>query len=359
MRKLASIQLVKSVEPIFHPVDGSLTSLELIKFQDIAWQCVAKAGEFTPGSKAVYIEISTVVPDEPVFEFLRARKFKVKTIRLLGVLSQGLALPLDALFQLNPLLLEIPDEDFEASFPVGTDVSEIMGVTRYEPPIDIKINGSGRVRTFPDDIVPKTDETRLQSVPYILKYFEGLHVTATLKYDGTSCTVFWDEEQEKLRVCSRNMEKLEEDGSVYFLALDNNPSIKEFCRRFPNFVLQGEVISPGVQKNRLQVKKPTFVAFNLFNKNTTNYIPFAYAKDCCESCGVPWVETVRQWDYGDFDSETVDSLLELAKGNYPGTENPREGIVIRPTFEEQYNYLVGGRLSFKVINNDYLERGGE
>jgi RNA ligase (TIGR02306 family) len=355
MRKLASIQKIKSVEPIIHPVDGTLTSIELIRFEDIAWQCVAKKGEFSVGDFAVYIEISSIVPDHPVFEFLRARKFKVKTIRLLGVLSQGLALPVDILGEFDPIYLEF--DTATAEWNSGADVTDVIGVTRYEPPVDYKITGSGKVRPFPTDIVPKTDEIRVQSAPFILQLFEGMDISATLKYDGTSCTVFWDMEEERLRVCSRNMEKMEDDGSVYFLALKNNPRIEEFCRENPNLILQGEVVSPGVQKNRLAVDKPTFYAFNLWNRAESNYMPLFYASAMAESYGIPWVETVYRWK--EFTNVTIDDLLEIAEGFYPQTNNPREGIVLRPTFEERYHYLLGGRLSAKVISNSYLLAGGE
>jgi hypothetical protein len=60
-------------------------------------------------------------------------------------------------------------------------------------------------------------------------------------------------------------------------------------------------------------------------------------------------------EYSDitFTWKTVEELLELARGNYEGTNTPKEGIVIRPAIEED-SYILDGRLSFKVINNDYL-----
>ena len=211
-RKLASVQTVKSVMPIFHPGDGSLTNLELVTFENVGWQCVTKRGEFNAGDKAVYIEISAIVPEHPYFEFMRQRKFKVKSIRLLGVLSQGLAVPLSVLPQFPAYTGEALND--------GDDVTAIIGVTRYEPPQEYKIANGGPVRNFPTDIVPKTDEIRIQSIPHILFEFAQIgDVVATLKVDGTSATYFWDLETEKVRVCSRNMEKLDDDGSVYFLAL--------------------------------------------------------------------------------------------------------------------------------------------
>lgn len=348
MRKLASIQRVKNVVPIYHPADGTLTSLDLIVFEDIAWQCVAKRDEFAPGDLAVYIEISTVVPEHPVFEFLRSKKFKVKTVRLCGVLSQGLALPVRELQS----FVDITVDDMQ----VGDNVTEVMGVTRYEPPVDVKINGGGAYRPFPE-FIPKTDEIRIQSIPHILQLFEGRGVIATLKHDGTSATYFWDAEQDKLRVCGRNTEKIEDDGSVYFVALKNNPEIENYCRENPSYVLQGEITGPGIQKNRMGRKEITFTAFNVYDRDTANYIPHAFASVHCELYGVPFVEEIEEWE--EFSGETVESILKLAEGKYPGTDNEREGIVLRLLYEDEFSYSLGSRVSCKAINNRYLEKGGE
>lgn len=349
-RKLASIQRVKNVVPIYHPADGTLTSLDLIVFEDIAWQCVAKRNEFSPGDLAIYIEISSIVPEHPVFEFLRARHWKVKTIRLLGVLSQGLALPISVLEQ----FAEIPLNNFP--FQVGDDVTSLLGVTRYEPPVDVKINGGGAYRPFPE-FIPKTDELRIQSIPHILQLFEGRGVIATLKHDGTSATYFWDAEQDKLRVCGRNTERLEDDGGVYFVALKNNPEIENYCRENPSYVLQGEITGPGIQKNRMGRKEITFTAFNLYDRDTANYIPHAFAYVHCELYGVPFVEEIEEWE--EFSGESVESILKLAEGKYPWTDNEREGIVLRLLYEDEFSYSLGSRISCKAINNRYLEKGGE
>ena len=348
-RKLASIQTIASVTPIAHPVSGEQTNIELVTFESIGWQCVAKRGEFQVGDKAVYIEISSIVPEHPVFEFLRARKFKVKTIRLLGVLSQGLALPVSILKEFNvPENLALGD---------GDDVTEVIGVKRREEEEVFKIANGGPVRMFPTDIAPKTDEIRIQSMPHILREFVAAgEVVATLKVDGTSSTYFWDEEKGVVRVCSRNMEKLADDGSVYFLILKKYPQIETFLRENPAFVLQGEIAAPGIQKNRLGLKEPEFFAFNIYNRVTGEYESHSKFEDIMAWYDIPKAPVVYCWACFD---ETIDSLLEKAKGFYPGTTNHREGIVLRPYREERFSYLLGGRVSCKVINNDYLLAGGE
>lgn len=347
-RKLASIQQVKNVVPIYHPKDGTLTSLDLITFEDISWQCVAKRDEFAPGDLAVYIEISSVLPEHPVFEFLRSKKFKVKTVRLCGQLSQGLVLPVRELQS----FVDVTEADMQP----GDDVTEVLGVTRYEPPVDAKINGGGAYRAFPE-FIPKTDELRIQSIPHILNLFEGQGVIATLKHDGTSATYFYDSETDSIRVCSRNTEKMEKDDSVYWQVLDLQPEIEAYCRQFPSYVLQGEITGPGIQKNRMGRKQLRFTAFNIFDRDIADYIPHAFASVHCELYGVPFVEEIEEWE--EFSGETVESILKLAEGKYPGTENEREGIVLRLLFEDKFSYEIGSRVSCKAINNRYLESGGE
>ncbi len=49
----------------------------------------------------------------------------------------------------------------------------------------------------------------------------------------------------------------------------------------------------------------------------------------------------------------ADTWLEAARGMYAGTKQRKEGVVVRPLVE-QSSPTLGGRLSFKVINNDFL-----
>ena len=54
----------------------------------------------------------------------------------------------------------------------------------------------------------------------------------------------------------------------------------------------------------------------------------------------------------DFEYDSVEVLIERAKGKYPSGMN-KEGIVIRP-LEPVYSKTIEGPLSMKVLNNDYL-----
>ena len=122
MRKLASIQKVWKIEPI-----ENADRLELIRVE--GWQCVANKGQFREGDLCVYFEIDSFLPVRPEFEFLRGSSYKktdlmgegflIKTRKIRGQLSQGLAMPLDILSGYGKLLYA------DDGTIVGVDVNDV------------------------------------------------------------------------------------------------------------------------------------------------------------------------------------------------------------------------------------------
>jgi len=93
-RKLATIRTIKAVEPI-----PNADSIVKLTFESMGWTCVTNIDTNPkPGDKRVYFEVDSVLPDLPVFEFMRDHKFRVKTARFRGQISCGLAVPLSDLF---------------------------------------------------------------------------------------------------------------------------------------------------------------------------------------------------------------------------------------------------------------------
>ena len=85
--KLASVEKITKLEPI--------AGADLIeKATVLGWPVVVRKGEFNVGDKVCYIRIDTVAPELPEYEFLRKRKFRVRTIKLREQVSQGLIMPL-------------------------------------------------------------------------------------------------------------------------------------------------------------------------------------------------------------------------------------------------------------------------
>lgn len=97
MRKLASIKTVGQIIPI----EGR-DKIELAMID--GWSVIVKKEEFKTGDLCVYVEIDSVLPEKEEFEFLRSKSFRIKTMKMAGVVSSGIAFPLDILKNFGQLL---------------------------------------------------------------------------------------------------------------------------------------------------------------------------------------------------------------------------------------------------------------
>lgn len=345
MRTLASIQRVEEISPI----EGA-DAIEKIRV--LGWTLVAKKQEFAVGDLCVFFEIDALLPELPVFEFMRSSKFRLRTKKLRGVISQGLALPTAILRDFS-----FTDEQIAqlSSNDIGMDVTSQIGVVKYEPPQAAQPNRSETAGLFPF-YVPKTDETRIQSSPALLDELKGLRCYITVKLDGTSATFIHRkyEEQEERWACSRNLAVKESDENVYWRIEHRYDILNKLAAR-GNFAVQGEICGPGIQKNRIGLSDIDFFAFNVYNIDTSRHLSYDEFIAFCQDMGL---KTVPILDDNFIFNATQDELLAMADGEYPLSRHPREGIVIRPVIET-YSRTLQGRLSCKAISNAFLLKIGE
>lgn len=338
-RKMASAQRVVGVEPI----EGAD---RIEKIRVLGWQLVAQKNEFKPGDLCVYCEIDSLLPEHPAFEAFRDRKFRIRTIKLRGVISQGLALPLS-----HPYIAE---KLGNRTVTEGEDLSTELGIGKYEIPVPAVL--AGKVAGgFPTHLVPKTDELRVQSYVNVLDEFAGREVYITTKMDGTSFTAYYS--GETFGVCSRNLELKPDDHNLLW-QIASKYDLERILKTISEtaglrLAIQGEVCGPGIQNNPLGLKEPELYVFNVYDIGRQRYLDYADAFRLLSDWKLPAVPVeaanVRfEW--------TLDQLLEMAKGKYKSGKH-REGIVIRPVVEQESRVLQG-RLSVKAINNDYLLSGG-
>lgn len=350
-RKLASIQAIKEILPI----EGA-DAIELAVVN--GWKVVvAKNVGHKVGDMVVYCEIDSFLPIREEFEFLRKSSYKkmgdqegfrLKTIKLRGQVSQGLILPMSVF------------GDFGWTAYEGLDVTEKLGIVKYEPPIPAQL--AGKVKGYFPSFIRKTDEERVQNLAdeyFTWKIQSATQFYVTEKLDGSSATFYFKDGV--FGVCSRNLELAEpeeefvpgmvmcEDGverprqenSFWKAAREMN--LKEKLQSIGNICLQGELVGEGIQKNPYRIKGQKVYFFNAFNIDTQEYLGLEEFENLISSLGL---ETVPVLDRAFLLPGTVDDLLTYAEQKSELNDQfDREGVVIRS---------LDRKISFKAISNKFL-----
>jgi RNA ligase (TIGR02306 family) len=326
MRKLATIQKIKALEAI-----ENADAIE--KATVLGWELVVKKGEFQVGDWCVYCEIDSLFPEKQQFEFLKPRGMRIRTVRLRGQISQGICFPLSIL-PADTLIVE------------GKDVSEVLGITKYEALIPASLAGVAK-GLFPS-FIPKTDETRVQVLQEVLDNYKNEVCYVTEKLDGSSVTYFVKDGE--FGVCSRNLELLESaENSLWKVAKELK--IEEKLKSLHgNFAIQGEIIGEGIQGNLYKLRGQSVHFFNVFDIDTYTFLGFIPFQETMKNLALPTVPIVET----DFLlSNEIHALVEKSKAKSVLNPNVwREGIVIRPLTEKRDTAL--GRVSFKAINPEFL-----
>ena len=347
MRKLASIQCIRAIEPI-----EEADRIELAHV--LGWQCVVNRGQFQPGDTAVYFEVDSFLPVRPVYEFMRASSyrstdlmgegFRLRTMKFRGQISQGLLLPLS-------YFPEIPTD-----VSIGDDVTELLGVREWE--IEERISTGGTmIGTLPPDI-PHTDETRIQAQPDLLQAFAGLPYYITTKMDGSSHSVGLDENG--FHVTGHNYEYKDDGQSPFYemvKAMGLQAKMEAFAAEngLQTLTIQGELCAPGIQKNRLKLSKAAWYVFTVRENGRRTGLDRMTA--VCRALGLEMVPVEEVGEDLPSRYPTVEALLVRADGAYP-RGGKKEGIVIRPV-EPVFCKTINSSLSMKVVNNKYLLKHGD
>lgn len=353
----------------------------------LGWKVITKIGEFKEGDLCVYFEIDSKLPEKGWSEFMAAKHYKVKTMKLgkFKVISQGLALPV------NVFGVDIPNEE-------GADVTELLGVTysveednirKSKPNPDAKYNAMaarhknifkqkwarwlmkrewgrklmfaifGRKKDNPRGwpthfpYIHKTDEERCENIPWVLKLTDPLVVTE--KLDGTSCTYILEKKGNKYEfyVLSRNIRQQDEnqktyhDHNIYWdlaFKYDIENKLRQCLEEHPwmTYVcIQGEGVG-NVQGNPLKLEEDDLYVFNFIESATGRYTPVE-GRQVIESMGMKWVPIL------DTDYHMPDNMEDFKKyADGPSAVNPkvkREGVVIRNPKDD---------FSFKNVSREYL-----
>jgi len=339
MRKMATIRKIDALRPI---VGADAIECAIVG----GWTCVVKKGEYTAGDLAVYCEIDSFIPST-IAPFLTksghyAKTFegvegeRLRTVKLRGQLSQGLLL--------SPESVKL----FPNDMAIGDDVSEFLGITKYEAPIPAAL--AGEVKGMFPSVIPKTDQERIQNLSVELEVWktENLSWEVTEKLDGSSMTVYRIDDY--VGVCSRNLDlKRNEDNSLWRAALKHDLEEKLKIAG-GNLAVQGELIGNGIQGNKYKMRDQDFYVYDIYDIDAGRYYTPAERKAFVEVFGLNHCPVLhRNTEL----IESVESLLQLAEGkSVMGDINgpEREGLVFKCN-EKQ--------VSFKAISNKFLLKGGD
>ena len=280
-RKLATVERVKDIVP-----HGNADSLEIALIR--GWEVIVQKDLYKKDQLVLFFEVDSFLPVIPQFEFLRKSSFRssadigegfrIKTMKLRGVVSQGLVAPL-ADFS-NQFVFDFPEgvwyaigKDDTVSLGEGDDVTELLGVKKWETPTSACLKGDV-AGLFPS-FIPKTDEERWQNLSDREKAWHSDDVfEVTVKMDGQSVTVYHDGDGPSFHdgVCSRNFEIKESEESLHWKVMHNIALIEALDVLGRNIAIQGEFCGPGIQKNRMQLKEPKFFVFNIWDINAKRYL---------------------------------------------------------------------------------------
>lgn len=355
-RRLATVRRIDAISPI----DGS-DFLELLTVD--GWNAVVpKSDNHAVGDLVVYCETDSFLPIWPEFAFLEKsslRKmqtaegnrtgYRLRTIKLRGQISEGLVIPLVkpspvGEIENNPWYIKIESQNiFEPVFE-GDEVTEILGIIKWEPPIHPSLAGKAR-GNFPSFLV-KTDSERIENFIKDFNHHYRNHTwEVTTKLDGSSFTAYLN--GGTFGVCSRNLDLVETEGNSFWIAARKNELEKKMAVTgnifgIPNLAIQAELMGPGVQGNREGFPDFDIYVFDIYDIEGHTKIDAEKRHKMVKFMGlnhVPFHGFVKL-DH----MQTAKEFLEMAEG--PSINHSvREGLVFKSVDDPNVN--------FKAISNTF------
>lgn len=333
-RKLARIAQITEIKPI---PEADVIECAVV---ENGWNVVVKKGEYQVNDLAIYCEVDSWVPYElaPFLskgqeprEYNGVKGERLRTVKLRGQISQGLLLPVELSFFRDP----------------GTDVTELLGIQKYEPPIPAQLSGDVE-GVFPS-FIPKTDQERCQNL-YDEIFNEHYNETyeVTIKLDGTSCTIY--HKDGKVGVCSRNWELKETEDNTLWKCAHSQGIIEGLKELGRNLAIQGELIGEGIQKNQEKIKGQKFYVFDIYdidagrylNANERYEIQLEFTNIGYTLIHVPIINTCTLQD---LNISSIEDLLKYADGPSLNPQAKREGVVFKSLDSD---------FTFKAISNKWL-----
>lgn len=345
------VEVLKIDNIIEHP-NAQKLEIAVIK----GWNCVVQKDLYKAGDLCCYIPIDSVLPKDlenkifPPDSKIKLSKSRIRTIRIRGLVSQGLVCPLDELDLVG--------------FTEGSDVTERLGITKYEPPVDLgpqsNLRQAGKKQIHPDF----SKYTSIENYKNFHNIFaSGESCIITEKIHGSNwragildynADTIWKKLKRffgfapKTQFCygSHNVQLQNGGGKKGFYKQDiYNQMVEKYDienKLKHGEIIYGEVYGSGVQKNYdygCETLEKKLVIFDL--KINGVYQDHETLEKFCKERDLPLVPILYKGPFNEAHAKklaTGDSILSSA-------QKVKEGVVIRSP---------EGHKLVKLINDDYL-----
>ena len=339
---------------------GTINKIEEVGLDRLVFAYVKNFKSLVPrgshyvGEPVVFIEPDSVLPDEPwTATYKKYAPKRVKPIKIAGYLTEGIILGFN----------DIPNDRLitgiqEGIIEEGRDVSFVLGITKYEPPLPTEAGAVGGLPYW----LPKTDEVRWEHLP--LDAVVGKHRLVTLKIDGSSCTFIVQRDEikdETIHVYSRSLEYDDDGSTKYSRVLDTmlGCGIKlrdeiidaahvtfQSDESIDAVIYRGELFGSNIQKRGKNPHADLPLGWKCFGAYVyahADLVPIDFNGEFCVESGA-----VVEGQYQEVTEEFINDVM--AGKLIDGFPEVYEGVVIH--FPE---YVYKGRIyrSCKVINKVY------
>ncbi len=320
-----------------HP-NADVLSLVYIK----GWQVAVRTDEFKDAKLGAYLPVDSVVPQTDEWESLRQHKYRVRTIRLRKLISQGMLIPA------------------REGWVEGQDVTEELKIQKYEPPEPVFLSGD----TAKDisDFPTYTNIERWKNYPDVFRPGDPVHITEKIHGTNFRCGIINDE------FCVGSHERCRKPGGEnIYSSIAREFKLEEKLRESQkilgceDIVYFGEIFGKSIQDLRYDLQKPSVRCFDIWISRlidrhkidvfSAGYLDPKSAFELCSKLGVEFVPTLF---IGDFKPE----LLELAEGQSAIAEHIKEGIVIKSLKPNDFHPEIGRKV-LKRLSEAYELRKGE
>ena len=359
--------------------------LELAKVG--GYHAVVPKGVFQKGDLIIYVPEASIVPmwilekENLVGKLSGHQKNRVKAVKLRGELSQGLVLRAEDYAHLDddgaPL-----DHLRSEYLTLQEDVSALLGITKYEPPIPTQLRGNvGALFGYTANYDIENIKSRCLFEPDEI-------VVATEKAHGTLMEVGWCRDLEPRDDCygdgrcfvtSKGIAKSglfikndpANEGNLYLRAFKQFNlmraimSIADMSEEVLRIYLFGEVF--GDVQDLKYGHKPGEISYGLFDvliqrraghgeeAPRTYYVDAAKLPQLAtQQLGLPTLPIIVAGKWADVERD----LSYFTSGrSLIAPSQIREGIVIRPAIERRHPRF--GRIIAKSVSPEYLLRKGD